>query len=318
MRVETRPRADAPLLDPPRQPGRPLLMLAMPISESFQSVRSGLIRELGGGFDLVTFAVNERTPVAEFADRVDHNKPVCLVLMDNPALALYRQYVDSRPPGRPAPPAVVAMTPFFIEELRRIKNTTGVAYEIPGVTAFVKLRSLIARPLRRVAVVHRARFHEFIERQRRLAAREDIELVPLQVGTNPAVAEIQAAIARARDASIDALWVLPDRRLLRNAAYISEVWRPEIQQFHVPVIVGLKTLVAPGAQFGNFAVVPEHEELGVQTARLIQRVAESGWQADEHPVELPLSTLTIANLASLREQMGLQEDAASRVDEVVQ
>jgi hypothetical protein len=318
MRRSTPSAAEAPLLDPPRQAGRPLLLLAMPTSESFQVVRAALIRELAEGFDFVTVPVNERTRVPDLAARIDELSPVCLVVMDNPALALYREYVEGRPPDRPAPPAVVAMTPFFIEELRRIKNTTGVAYEIPGVTAFVKLRSLIVHPLRRVAVIHRARFREFIERQRKLAAREDIELVALPVSSAPTPAEIQSAIASARNARIDALWVLPDRRLLRNAAFIGEVWRPEIQQFRVPVIVGLKTLVAPGAQFGNFAVVPEHEELGVQAARLIQRVAESGWQADEHPVELPISTLTIANLPSLREQMGLQADAASRVDEVVE
>ena len=97
------------------------------------------------------------------------------------------------------PPAVVSMTPFFIEELRRIRNTTGVAYEIPGVTAFVKLRSVIARPLRKVAVVHRPRFRQFIDRQRRLAAKEDIELQPLEVGADPTAAEVRAALAVARE-----------------------------------------------------------------------------------------------------------------------
>ena len=65
-------------------------------------------------------------------------------------------------------------------------------------------------------------------------------------------------------------------------------------------------------------MVPDHEELGVQTARLIYRVAESGWRADEHPVELPISTLTIANLARLSSSWACSADAASQVDEVVE
>ena len=78
------------------------------------------------------------------------------------------------------------MTPFFIEELRRIRNTTGVAYEIPGVTAFVKLRSVIARPVRQVAVVHRPRFRQFIDRQRPLAARRTSSWSPSRSAPIPA------------------------------------------------------------------------------------------------------------------------------------
>jgi hypothetical protein len=312
------PAPRGPIVDPPRHPGRPLLLLAMPDFESFRSVRSALVGELGSEFDFATLSITARTEQPDFAAKVEALRPACLVVMDNVALGIYREYAESRPPDRPAPPAVVTMTPFFIEELRRIKNTTGVAYEVPGVTAFVKLRSLISKPLQKVAVIHRPRFRDFIERQGRLAAREDIELLPIEVRTNPTTAEIQAAIADARTSDAGALWVLADRKLLKNAQFITEVWRPEIEQFRVPVIVGLKTLVMPAVKFGNFGVVPDHGELGVQTARLIQRVAESGWQADEHPVELPLSTVTIANLASLREQVGLQTGAASRVDEVVE
>jgi hypothetical protein len=303
--------------DPPRQPGRPLLFIAMPDSPPFHLVRKAVVRELEGDFDVATAIIDNSTPLRDFSAKLASLQPACLLILDNPALALYQLHVESRPVGEPTPPAVVSMTPFFIEELRRIRNTTGVAYEIPGVTAFVKLRSIVREPVRKVAVVHRPRFRQFIDRQRRLAAKEDILLVPLEVGDDPTAREVREALGTARDSDVDALWVLSDRRLLKSIRFVNDVWRPQINLFRVPVIVGLSTLVAAKANFGTFAVVPDHEELGVQTARLIFRVAESGWRADEHPVELPISTLTIANLARLSLQAGLRPDAASQVDEEV-
>jgi hypothetical protein len=186
------------------------------------------------------------------------------------------------------------------------------------VSAFVKLRSVISGPLRKVAVLHRPRFRQFIDRQRRLATREDVELIALEVGSDPTAEEVRAALSTARASDIDALWVLSDRRLLKSIRFINEVWRPQIRQFRVPVIVGLATLVGTAADFGSFAVVPDHGELGVQTARLIFRVAEAGWRADELAVELPISTLTMANLSRLSQHAKLRPEAATQVDEVVE
>jgi hypothetical protein len=304
--------------DPPRRPGRPLILIAMPDSPAFHLTRKAVVRELEDDLDVITAVVGATTRLSEFAAKLAELRPTCLLLLDNPALALYQHYAETQPDSEAVPPAVVAMTPFFIEELRRIRNTTGVAYEVPGVTAFVKLRSVVTRPVRRVAVVHRPRFRQFIDRQARLAAKEDITLVALEVGDDPTATEVRAALGSARDADVDALWVLSDRRLLKSVKFINEVWRPQINLFRIPVVVGLASLVATKAEFASFAVVPDHEELGVQTARLILRVAESGWRADQHPVELPISTLTLANIARLREHGGLKPDAASQIDERVE
>ena len=305
-------------MDPARSPERPLLLLAMPEAPQFRVVRRALQRELEGEIDFSTFVVGERTTVADLSAQVRQLRPACLVVMDNPVLALYRSFAEGRPPGDPPPPAVVVMTPFFAEELHQIKNTTGVAYEIPGVTAFVKLRSVIARAVLKVGVLHRSQFRPFIEKESQLAAREHIELVAFDVGSNPDASAIRAFLTRARESDIDALWVLNDRKLMRTARFIREVWRPQIHKFTVPVIVGLSTLVAAKTRFGNFAVIPDHAELGVQTARLIFRVQEAGWRAEDIPVELPISTVTIANLAQLKIQAGLQAGAASRVDKVTE
>ena len=65
-------------------------------------------------------------------------------------------------------------------------------------------------------------------------------------------------------------------------------------------------------------MVPDHEALGVQSAQLIYKLAETEWRTEEHPVELPISTLTVANLRRLLELRGLRPAADERVDRVVE
>jgi hypothetical protein len=304
-------------LDPPRQ-GRPLVLITMPDGPAFHLVRWTAVRELVEDFDVITRPVNGRTSLAEFAGHVDLLQPRCLLVMDRPGLALYQQLTEARPRSRAPPPAVVAMSPFFIEDSSRARNTTGVSYEVPGVTAFAKLRAVIARPVRKVAVVHSARLRSFIQQQQRLAVREDVVLLSLEVSADPSAQEVRAALARARAPDIDALWVLSERRVLKNAAFIDEVWRPQLHLFQVPVIAGIHTLMSREAKLATFAVVPDHEELGLQAARLLMRVAESGWSTEGHAVEAPIATWTMANLARLQQLVGLRPGAAALIDEVVE
>jgi hypothetical protein len=310
--------ATAALIDPPVRTGRPLIVIAMPDSPPFHVVRKSLVDELQQDFNIASTLISARTQLSDFARQIETLQPKAVVVMDNPVLALYRRYAESCPPARPAPPAVAVMTS-FLEDLRNLERTTGIAYEVPGVTTFVQLRSVIARPVRRVAVLFRPRFAGFIARQAALAAREQITLVPVPVNAEPTASEVRSALRGAQaSARMDALWVLNDNSLLRNAAFLEEAWRPEISRLGVPVVVGLSSLVAADARFGTFAVVPDHEALGVQTSQLIFKLADGGWQPDQHPIEPPISTVTIANLRRLQQEFGLQPGAAERVDKVVE
>ena len=52
------------------------------------------------------------------------------------------------------------MTSLLEEASARLKNITGIAYEVPGVTAFVNLRMVVSTPINRIGVVFRpAHFH---------------------------------------------------------------------------------------------------------------------------------------------------------------
>jgi hypothetical protein len=311
--------APATFADPPRRPGRPLVLVAMPDSEAFRSVRRTLVAEVKKDFDVATEVVGAHTTAAEFTSLVERNHPQCVVLMDNPTVRLYREYQRTRRAPGPPPPAIVVMSS-FLEELRaELANASGVAYEVPGVTAFVNLRSVIERPVARVGVIHRPAFRRFLERQKALAAKEQITLVPVEVPADPSAADLRAALRSLNETGqIDALWVLNDNLLLKDARFLESAWRPAIASLGVPVVVGVPTLVTAEARFGTFAVLPDLDALGVQAANMIFEVADSDWRADTHPVELPISTVTVVNMRQLREKFGLREGASRRIDKALE
>jgi hypothetical protein len=167
--------------------------------------------------------------------------------------------------------------------------------------------------------VHRASFRRFMERQRALAAKEEITLVPVEVSTQPTAGEVRGALRSLRETGkIDALWVLNDSGLLKDAQFLESVWRPELGALGVPVVVGVPTLVTAQAQLGNFAVLPDLEAMGVQAANVLFEISESGWAAGGHPVELPIATVTVGNVRQLEQRFGLKPGAAGRIDRVVE
>jgi len=120
----------------------------MPISPSFVEVRKSLVSEVQKNFNIHTFAVGPETTAAELAAVMQATNPVCVVLMNNATINLYYQVQTSNPTAQ-TPPAVLLMPPSWSKR-SRLRRATGIAYEVPGVTAFVHLRSVIATPVNRV------------------------------------------------------------------------------------------------------------------------------------------------------------------------
>jgi putative ABC transport system substrate-binding protein len=310
--------ADSKVVDPPRRQGAPLLFVAMPMGPAFLETRKALAAEVSGTFDLTTFVVTPETRPADFRAALDAAAPTCVVLMNNGTVRMYRDYQRERP-GAPSPPAVIVMTSFLEDIRREIKGATGIAYEVPGVTAFVSLRELIQAPVARVGVVHSPYAKAFVARQRALAMKEQIELVSIELGgESPNARELQGALdALRRYHQIDALWVLNDNRLLRDGRFLREAWMPALKSLGVPVVVGAAPLVNASSPFGTFAVLPDHAALGAQAANLIFDLADNGWRVESHPIELPLSTVKVLDVQSAR-SFGLRESALNRVDRRVE
>jgi ABC-type uncharacterized transport system substrate-binding protein len=308
----------AAIVDPPARTGAPALLIAMPNSPNFVEVRKALVSEVQKNFNIHTFAVGPETKAADLAAAMQAANPVCVVLMNNATISLYRQYQMANPTAI-TPPAVLMMASFVEELQSQIRRATGIAYEVPGVTAFVHLRSVITTPINRVGVIYRPAFRNFVERQKSLAAKEHVEVISVSVPNDVTAAGLGEALHNlARDHKVDAIWMLNDNALVRDEEFVDDAWRAELAEARLPLIVGVSNLVEPSSPLGTLAVVPDHEALGLQAANLIFDLSDNNWQVETHAVELPLSVKTVVDIKLVRANFGLQPDALKHIDRALE
>lgn len=302
--------------DTPRRQGSQAILVFLPPSVHTREVWQSLRDELSSRFDVLTRPVTDTTKVSDIAREIGSVRPQALVLMGNQPINLYLQYQRQHP--GPFPPAVVVMATFFDEQRALFKNTTGISYEIPGITTFVGLRSFVYRPIRRVGVLYRPLFSNYVRKQAQLAEVEKINLVAVEVSADPGPYEIRRALDQlTRRDKVDAIWVLNDNVLL-DPALIAKGWLYVLHKSPVAVVVGVASLVDTRLHFGSFAMLPDHGALGLQAANMVFSLADEDWNANGQPVELPLSVQSTVDLPWSRQHLEFREDALERIDRIVQ
>lgn len=306
------------IVDPPARPDVPTILIAAPGIADFQAVRERLVSEVQSDYNISTLVVSSQTSVKDLAAALEKTAPKCIVLMNNTTVNLYREYQRAQREGRPFPAALIVMTSFLEELQPTLVNATGVAYEVPGVTAFMDLRAIMKRPLRRIGVVFRPMFANLVTRQKTLATREHFDLIPAAIPKQATTADVKRALkSLLQDSKVDALWMLNDNELINSADFL-QTWRTESTEANVPLIVGVPTLVDARTPLGSFAVVPDLDGLGLQAANLVFELADDDWNAADHRVQLPHSVRTIADAKQMRERFGISDDLAHLVDRVVE
>jgi hypothetical protein len=306
------------IVDPPARSGAPTVLIAMPSSPIFAEVRKSLVSEVQKRFNIRTFVVGPQTTEKDLAVAITKAAPACLVLMDNVTMNLYRQHQAANPAAT-MPPAVLLMASFVEEMQARLRRATGIAYEVPGVIAFVNLRSVIRAPIARVGVLYRPAFRKFVARQTTLAAKEQIELISVSVPNDVTAVELRDALHDlVQKRKIDAVWMLNDDALVRSPEFVDDAWRMELTDARLPLIVGVPNLVDPSFPLATLAVVPDHEALGLQGANLLLDLSENGWQVERFPLEGPLSVRTVVDIKQVRANFGLRPDALKRIDSALE
>lgn len=290
------------------------VLVFMPNTVQAQEVWRGLRDEVSGEFNLIAVeAEGECRSVLERGLAQHH--PSAIVIMNNPTLSSYREYqLLNR--GVDFPPAFVVMTSFLGQQ-RSLISTTGISYEVPLITVVTNLRKLVSSPISRVGIIARPGLMGFIREQERLAEKESVVAVVEEVSAKPNVAEVRRALRIIKSTS-DAVWVLNDNQLL-TPKLISEGWVPGMNEHPwVPVIVGAAPLVAPGANFGTFALVPDHPGLGAQLANMIFNLSDDDWVLREQvQVEVPVSTVSTMDFGQANERLALRADAVQKIDRVL-
>jgi len=101
-------------------------------------------------------------------------------------------------------------------------------------------------------VIYRPPFRAFIQRQTSLAAKEHVELISVSVPNDVTAAGLREALhSLARKSKVDAVWMLNDNGLVRDAEFVDDTWRTELSDAKMPLIVGVPNLVAPGSSLGT-------------------------------------------------------------------
>lgn len=297
----------------------PAILTLMPDSPSARATYDGLVDELGSDFDLVPRIVGSDMTVEGLTAIMTKERPKAVVVMNNPTLRLYRSFQQTARPEYRRLPVVAVLTSFLRETSGGMENLAGVIYEVPLVTSLVNLRSILKQPLKRVGVLHRPLFANFIKEQARLAATEGFEIVGIEV-TGKSRSQVRNGLRELRgDLNVDAIWVLNDNVLLdRNT--LRKGWLPGLQGNRTPVIVNVRSLLSRDIDFGTFAVLPDHSALGSQAGQLIGSIASSGWKIDTSGdgFEYPLSVEKVLDVTFARRYLEIEEQQLATIDQLVE
>ena len=293
---------------------RPTVLVLRKHNPEMDTFVAGLTAEIGGDFNLIALQVVPRTTVQNLAELVAARKPATVVLLDNPTADLYRRYQEAFS-NRVHPPAIVAMALFVEQTAGGLTNATGIAYEVPAVTSLVRLRSALTTPVDRVGVIHRPQFTEFIADQERLAAIEGFEIIPIEVSRRAGVGQVRRALKSLDKLGVEALWILNDNVLLTPDVLLSG-WLPLLRRTDRPVVVGVDSLLQTSPPVGSFAVLPDHQDLGIQAADLIYELQAANWVVSEVPTQLPISVQTVLHRGVLEPDLDIE--ALDGVDIIIQ
>src|SRR5690606_5754759 len=284
----------------------PILVLREGGSD-FRETMEGLVRELGPEFAFEEKIVEGGFGPREAVSLIAAHRPRAMVLMDNEAIRIHaaaqKLWNDS---VVPYPPAIALMAVRVDKAIAGVRNTSGIFYEVPGLTIFLNLRALSKAPIHKVGVIARPYMADFVRESAAWCERESIRLVSHEIpdGRKNVARAVREGIRRLRDREkVDALWILNDNYFL-TAEIIREGWIPALERFRKPVLVGVENFVSPGSRFGAYAVLPDHYGLGAQAAGMIVRLKEDGWRMGRKAkVEHPLAVHKVLNLESARKSM---------------
>jgi len=284
-----------------------ILVMIKPNNDALISVYESIKAELDDSIHVNTLKIDAKTRLRKI-DRALKKRPKLVITIGNGPLQHYIRYQKANASKRRYPPTLVVAALHADVAIGQLINATGITYEIPAVTSLVSLRSVYKQPIKRVAVIYRKWLRNTIQQNRQYSRLEDIELVPFEMPNRPnnMTEALKQQLVQVADSHVDALWVVNDSVLI-NAKTVKNIWSPQLKNMPIPVIVGVEPLANSRMNFGNFAVFPDHQGLGLQTVNKVYDIIDEGWRLDHQKIDHALSINKVLNL-SIMKQRGIAID----------
>lgn len=296
------------------------LLILRPEGNAFQDVIKGLSDELDEEFIIHQVTISDKTTKNVLTERISTTSFRLVVLMDNRSINLYKQWQKSKPDSMVIVPSISCMAVYLDETIEGIKEATGIYYEVPFVTSIINLREIFPVNIKKYGVVHRKFMREHIEKSKELCKREEIDLITFELPNKGF--EYKYSLRKAlknliKKENVNAL-IVPNDNALLKPELIRDVWIPLVNWYKKPVIVGVEVLVNPKIDFGVFAVLPDHINLGNQVAGRILEIKDNNWIMDNTNIDPPLSVIKVINLKKAKKIFGIDEKKCENIDKILQ
>ncbi|MCW8929967.1 MAG: hypothetical protein OQL19_07005 [Gammaproteobacteria bacterium] len=285
--------------------------------ENFKQTIKGLKDDLAEDVKFIEYSISDKANSKSIEKIIHDSHPKLLVFLGNKPLQAYSQY-QQKYTGSTFPPSIALSALYLDRQLRDLKNTNGIRYEIPAVTSLVQLRSIVKHPIRKVGVIYREWMSDFIKQNQAYCEKERIELVAVKIPNKASIGQLSYHLKHLLHENIDALWVVNDNGLLQPR-YIQNAWIPLLKNFNKPVLVGIKALAESNLNFGTFSVEADHYALGVQGAEMISDIMDNDWQISEPKIDPPLSISNLLNIKlSKKKNILLDNKKMGQIDKLIQ
>ena len=231
-----------------------------------------------------------------------------VVLMERKSFNLYHQYQQDHPEKTTFPPCLVLMTSYVDNRIAKLKNATGIRYEIQGVTGLSHLRSLVKNPIQTVGGALQLQFGFLLQNTKgSLPGRGNrfgwvsIEGENLRQGkrdqTRPGTVD--------REQRVHALWVLNETAYWKSP-HLDWGWFPALRALKARYWWVWNALHWDKVGLGQFAIVPDHTGLGNQAANMIFEIRDAGWSVADFPVRRPYSVNKKINLKKVPKSLAIE------------
>jgi len=257
-----------------------VVLVLRPASAQFDEANRGMLGHFEEEFEIVEVIVGKDTTIKNFTEKFYEVNPKAVVVMED--IDLYFDFQKAQPEGAKFPPCVVLMVSFAEDRIKKLKNATGILYEAQAATSLPAIRSLFPQKVEKVGVIYSSQLEHFFKLQKDKCADERIELVGKMVDEKKKnlYKQIKNGLKELRKKDVDAIWVFNDNPLLafhKNSDLWGWGWDPGLDGFKGPVLVSVASLAGDQVPLGQFAVVPDHAELGKSAADIILDIQEGGW-----------------------------------------